>query len=187
MLDTMKQVDGLTLKGRITIRSHPVGTCAEIRRLRADDRPWESLALLHSGTVESVTENLIMTGSLTGRDLIVQWLLGNAVANSIQAGINYIAIGTSATAATAADTQLTAETNRAVIALATDTAFNEASLQAFFPDGVLANGTYREVGAFVNGGSGANTGKLFNHGILGVAYVKTASVDTTIEIDISFT
>jgi hypothetical protein len=39
----------------------------------------------------------------------------------------------------------------------------------------------------VNGGAGANTGSIFNHGILGVAYVKTASVDTTIEIDISFT
>ena len=127
-----------------------------------------------------------MTGSGTGRDLFIQYLLGS-LSSSLKNGINYIAIGTSSTAATATDTQLGAETNRTVIAYTQDIGFSEALLQAFFPDSALTNTTYNEVGSFVNGTGSANSGNIFNHAILGTPYVKVLGQDTTVEIDITLT
>ena len=60
-------------------------------------------------------------------------------------------------------------------------------MQFFFPDSSLTNQNYYEFGIFVDGLSGANTGQLFNHALFGIAYGKTAGVDTTVEVDITFT
>lgn len=134
--------------------------------------------------IESATENLIMTGSLTGRDLLVQYLINGT---TYTGGLNYGALGTGSTAPAAGDTQLTTESARATPSIANDLSNNQAQLQFYFPDANLANGTYREVGTFMNGTASANTGKLFNHALLGAAYTKTAGTDTTLEVDITLT
>lgn len=138
--------------------------------------------------LESAIENRIMQGSLTGKDLLVQYLCASGlVGATVYAGINYGALGTGVLAPTDADTQLTTETVRVAIANAIDVGFNTAELQFFFTDALLANGTYYEVGSFMNGTGTANSGKIFNHALLGTPYAKTAGIDTTLEIDISLT
>lgn len=123
--------------------------------------------------------NLIMTGNLTGRDLFVQYLIGG----TIYTGINYAGIGTSNTATASTDTQLGAEVARQVVSLATDVSYNQAQIQFFFTDANLTNGTYKEVGSFMNASATLNSGKIFNRSVLGSNYVKTSSVDTTLELD----
>ena len=61
--------------------------------------------------IETATDNLIMTGPLTGRDLLVQYLTGGAIYTG---GLNYGALGTGTTTPASTDTQLTAESARAV-------------------------------------------------------------------------
>ena len=144
-----------------------------------------------AGTKELMCEsicdpNLVMTGSGTGRDLFIQYLIG-VLSGALSGGINYIAIGTSSTAATATDTQLGSESARAIVSYTQDVSFSEAILQCFITDTNLPNATYNEVGSFVNGTASANTGNIFNHGILSSPYVKVSGQDTTIEIDITFT
>lgn len=133
--------------------------------------------------------NLIMQGALTGKDLFVQYLCATGLvgATVYSGGINWGAIGTGTTAPATSDTQLTTETLRASIANAQDVGNNQAQLQFFFTDTLLANGTYHEVGTFMNATVTANSGKIFNHALLGTPYVKTTGVDTTLEVDVTLT
>lgn len=133
---------------------------------------------------ESVTQNLIMEGTNTGKNLIVKRLIST---NTYSLNINYGAIGTSATAVAASDTQLGAESARTVVSLAQASAVNLASIQFFFPDANLTNGTYREFGTFVDGTASANTGQIFNHALFSSAYIKAGGTDTTVQVDIQFT
>lgn len=167
--------DGISMKGKVVIRAYKAGTKELIQ--------------------EIIQDNLIMTGSGTGRDLIIQWLL-TAYYNAnpgvgitpIAPGISYIAIGTGSTTPASGDTQLTTETNRAIVSFASDLTNNEAQFQALFPDGILTNGTiYKEAGAFVGGSATLNTGNIFNHALFGTTYTKAAGTDTTVEIDITLT
>lgn len=144
------------------------------------ERTFEHYAL----GIETATDNLIMTGSLIGRDLLVQYLINGT---TYSGGINYGALGTGTTTPAASDTQLTTESARAVPSIANDVANNEAQFQFYFPDANLSNATYHEAGCFMNGTASANTGKIFNHALLGSAYTKTAGTDTTLEIDFTFT
>ncbi len=130
-----------------------------------------------------VQKNLIMTGTNTGRDLLVQRLIG---VTTYTATINYGAIGTGSTAPAAGNTQLVAETARTTVALAQDSGNNQAAIQFFFADSALANGTYREFGTFVDGTASANSGKIFNRALFSTAYVKATGTDTTVEVDILF-
>ncbi len=138
--------------------------------------------------LESATPNKIMQGNLTGVDLLVQYLaytgLGGA---TLFSGINYGAIGTGTANPTAADTQLTTVVKRVAIANAIDVGFGVAELQFFFTDSQLANGTYHEVGSFMNATATANSGNIFNHALLATPFVKTTGVDTTLEVDVTLT
>lgn len=164
--NAVKLLESLKPRGRITVRGYKAGTKELIS--------------------ESVTENLIMTGSLTGRDLFVQLLIGSLPSN-LTGGINWIGIGTSSTPVAATNTQLGAEVARATVAFSEDVSFNEAILQCYIPDLSLPNQTYNEVGSFVNGTIAANSGTIVNHAILSSPYVKISGQDTTIEIDFTFT
>lgn len=103
-----------------------------------------------------------------------------------QLGVQWGEIGTGSTTPTNMDTALTTPTNRAPVSYALDYGFNEAQLQFFFPDAILANETYYEAGCFIGGSSNIGTGNLFNHALFAAPYVKTAGTDSTLEIDFSF-
>jgi hypothetical protein len=84
------------------------------------------------------------------------------------------------------DTALSTPTNRATVSYGVDSGFNEAQVQFFFPDSVLANETYYEFGSFIGGSSTIGSGNLFNHALFASPYSKSAGTDTTVEIDFSF-
>ena len=157
-----------SIKGTVTIRAYKAGTKELIRELSFP--------------------NMIMQGSSTGKDLIVQKLIAAYTGSDpYTLHITHGVIGTSQTTPTAADTQLGAESARTPLAFGQDNGYNMAVMQFFFPDSSLTNQTYYEFGIVVDGTSGANTGKLFNHALFGTPYSKSAGVDTTIEVDITFT
>ncbi len=160
----IKSSDGISPKGRITIRSYKAGTKELVQ--------------------EIVQDNLIMQAANVGRDLIIQRLIS---INTYTLNINYGAIGTGSTPPAVTDTQLTTEFARTTVALSQDSANYKAILLFFFPDGVLTNQTYREFGTFVDGSGSPNTGQIFNHALFATPYVKTAGTDTTVEVDITLT
>jgi hypothetical protein len=131
--------------------------------------------------IEAVSDNLIMTGSLTGRDLLVQYLINGT---TYSGGLNYGALGTSITTPASSDTQLGAEVARAPFSTAIDVSNNQAQFQFYLPDANLANGSYQEAGTFMNGSASLNSGQIFNHGLLGTTYTKTSGTDTTLAINI---
>ncbi len=61
---------------------------------------------------------------------------------------------------------------------------NVLTVQFFFPDVSLPNGTYSEFGTFVDGAAGVDTGQLFNRVLFGAPawYIKNAGEDTTVEV-----
>lgn len=126
-----------------------------------------------------VSKNKIMFGSYTGYDQILKRLAGD---NTYTMNILYMDIGTSATAPALSDTQLTAAVARAAAPVITQVS-NVVSFQFFFADASLANGTYREVGTFIDGTASINTGQIFNHALFATPYVKTSNEDTTVQID----
>ncbi len=176
--------EAITAKGKFIIRSHPAGTIEVMKAQLAAGQTNAYKKLLAKGKIESESQNMIMNGANTGKNLLVQWLLGIA---TYPVGINYIAIGTSNTAVAATDTILGAEVVRSIISYSASIGNNEVVLQTFITDANLPNNTYQEVGGFVNGNNSANSGQLFNHSLLASPYIKTNGTDTTIEIDITFT
>ncbi len=180
--DIIQKKEGVEATGEITIRSYQACTCLDARvtghcqhKLGGRMRP-----LLN----EMVQSNLIMQGASTGKDLLVQRLIGDTTYTAI---INYGAIGTGSTAPVVGNTQLQAEVARTTVAFAQDVGNNEAVVQFFFADTNLANGTYHEFGTFIDGTASANTGRIFNRAIFSSAYTKAAGTDTTVEVDITFT
>ena len=132
--------------------------------------------------LETATDNLIMTGSLTGRDLLVQYLIGGTTYGG---GLNYGALGTGTATPAAGDTQLGAEVARVVPSTIIDVGNNQVQLQCYFPDANLPNGTYHEAGTFMNGSATLNTGQIFNHALLGTPFTKTTGVDSTLQVNVS--
>ena len=136
-----------------------------------------------AGTKEILREteyqpNLIMLGTYTGKSLILANLVGDVTHTDV---INYGALGTSSTTPSTADTKLGAEVARTVLSLGTVSS-NVATLQFFFPDANLTNGTYNEFGAFVDASATANSGQIFNHILFGTPYTKTSGEDTTVQL-----
>lgn len=156
--------EGLLARGRVTIRQYRAGTKELLR--------------------EIVQDNLIMQGSGTGKDLFIQRLIGVV---TYTATINYGCIGTGSAAPAASDTQLAAEVARVVWSTASESGYNQATFQFFFPDANLANGTYNEFGMVVDGTASANTGRLFNRALFATPYAKVAGTDTTVQVDITLT
>lgn len=125
--------------------------------------------------------NLVVSSAGYGRNLICQRLAGT---NTYSLNVTHGEIGTSTTPATNADTSLGAAVARG--ALTSGAVVNNAvTLQFFFSDGSLANGTYREFGSFIDGTGTLGTGRMFNHVLFGTAYNKASGEDTTIEVDIT--
>ena len=129
-------------------------------------------------TKEKIVKNLITT---RGRSVIAQRLANDTTYTGI---INYGALGSSATAVANADTQLTAEVFRKVVASASTT--NNIAFIDFFYSKADTNGTYQEFGTFIDGSAGANTGRIFTHALTG-GWTKTSSESMTVACQYTIT
>ena len=131
--------------------------------------------------VSEWVSNLIMLGADTGKSLILERLIGT---NTYSLNLTHADIGTGSTSPASSDVALQTPVARAAVASGAMSG-NVATLQFFFADAILPNGTYREFGSFVDGTSTVSTGKIFNHALFGVPYVKASGEDSTIEMQIT--
>jgi hypothetical protein len=183
----MFQKEALTVSGKITIRSYPAGTIHLYETLTALGKADQARELLADGKVEVEQKNLIVDSPNYGIDILVQYLLSAYTGSfAFPLGIAWGEIGTGSTTPAVGDTALTTPTNRVPVAYGADSALQTAQLQFFFPDAVLANGTYYECGSFIGGTSGIGSGNMFNHALFASPYSKSAGTDSTLEIDFSF-
>jgi len=202
----MKVGEGLRIQGKIKINAYRAGMVEavtpllqEIKALRAISRePGDfrrnAVATLKS-EIERIkaeyflgiaveTRNLIMDSPGYGLDLLIQRLVG---INTYSGNIQWIELGTGTTTPTVNDTGLTTPSLRLAVSYQEDFGATEAVVQAYVSDANLPNGTYAEVGSFVDGTSSIGSGQIFNHALLSPAYSKVAGQDSTVEIDVSIT
>lgn len=185
--ETPSGKDGLKVTGHVTLRSYPAGTIHLYNTLVELGKLDQARALLADGKVEVEQKNLVVDSSSCGLDILVQYLISAYNGSfAFPLGIAWGEIGTGATTPAAGDIALTTPTNRAAVAYAADLGLNTAQLQFFFPDAVLANGTYYECGSFIGGTSTIGTGNMFNHALFSSPYSKSSGTDTTVEIDFAF-
>jgi hypothetical protein len=175
------------IAGTVIVRSHPAGTIHLYESLVELGHLDLARDLLKDGKVEVVQKNMIVWSLNCGFDILVQYLLSAYFGSlDLPLGIAWGELGTGNTTPANTDIALTTPTNRAPVSYAADSQYNEAQLQFFFPDGSLANETYYEFGSFVGGSSTIGSGNLFNHALFSTPYAKSAGVDSTVEIDFSF-
>lgn len=127
------------------------------------------------------SKNLVVTGNNTGRNLIAQRLGGT---NTYSLNITHADIGTGTNTPVNTDTQLQTPAIRAALTFVS-VVNNVVTLQFFFSDALLPNGTYTEAGSFVDGSATISTGQLFNRVLFGTPYVKATAEDTTLEIELN--
>jgi hypothetical protein len=163
-MENKSQKENIIPKGRIRIITTKAGT-REVRR--ASD--WYS--------------NLIMLGVNTGKTLILQRLVS---INTFSLNLTHADLGTGTNSPATNNTALQTPIARAAVAIGSVSG-NVATLQFFFSNAVLANGTYTEFGSFVDGTSSVSTGKIFNRALFGVPYAKGSGEDTTIELQVTIT
>ncbi len=120
--------------------------------------------------------NIIPT---VGRTALAMRLANNLTYTNV---INKVALGSSATAVTNADTQLGGETYRNTVASLTN-ASNISYITGFFT-AAETNGTYAEAGLFIDGTASANTGVLFSHVLASItkSSIQTLTIDWTLTI-----
>lgn len=131
--------------------------------------------------VSDWSSNLVMLGVHTGRTLILERLAG---INTYTLNLTHADMGTGTNSPATSDTALQTPVARAAVAIGSVSGA-VATLQFFFSDAVLTNGTYNEFASFVDGNASVSTGKIFNRAIFGVAYTKGTGEDTTIELQIT--
>lgn len=160
----MKMKDQFKITGRVRAITYKAGT-KEILRISE----W--------------TKNLIVSGTNTGRNLIAQ-RLGSV--NTFSLNITHGDIGTGTNPPANSDTQLQTPTARVSVTnqIVSD---NIVTLQFFFSDAILPNGTYNEFGTFVDGTGTLSSGKLFNRALFVTAYTKASGEDSTFEVEITIT
>ena len=121
-------------------------------------------------------DNLIMQGTNTGRDLILDRLNSD---NTFSLNITHLDIGTSSTAPLITNTNLIAGVARTAKASGSVSG-SALTFGFFFTSGSLANGTYNEIGLFVDGTASLGTGQIFSRALFGSPYIKGTNEDTTI-------
>lgn len=122
------------------------------------------------------TDNLIVNGTDTGLNLVLDRINGE---NTYSLNITHLDIGTSTTAPSASDTNLIAGVARTAKATGVVSG-STLTFGFFFASADLTNGTYREIGTFVDGTSTLGTGKLFSRALFASNYTKGTNEDTTI-------
>lgn len=125
--------------------------------------------------------NLVMLGVNTGKDLILDRLNGD---NTYSLNITHAELGTGTTPPTIADIALETPSARSPVATGVVSG-NVLTMQFFFADGDLPNGTYGEFGAFVDGTLTLSSGRIFDRVLFGLPFVKGSAEDTTVQLDIT--
>lgn len=153
----------------------------KIRKIKENGGFFDKeLRLLHAMSKTRVYEydNLIPT---VGRTLIADNLTNASPDNDPR--INYVALGSNATAPANGDTTLGTEVYRNAIASQTN-ASNVAYFTGFF-DATETTGTYAEAGIFADGTASADSGILFSH--VAISITKSASETLTIDWTVTLT
>lgn len=124
------------------------------------------------------TENLVVSSSNHGRNLVCQRLAGE---NTYSLNITHIEIGDDNTAPVVGNTDLGNGLERGAV---TDYEIsnNVVTLRFFLSDAEVADDTYEEMGTFVDGTATLGTGQMWNHALFASPYVKASGEDTTIEL-----
>lgn len=131
--------------------------------------------------VATESDNLVVSSTNHGRNLVCQALAGLTV---YTLNIAHLEMGSSATAPAITDTDLTTAVAR-IGSPSYGIVNNVLTLRFFFSDAQLANGTYREMGTFIDGTISLGTGQMWNHALFTSAYTKATGEDTTIELVIT--
>ena len=134
-------------------------------------------------SVSEWTDNRIMLGTNTGKDLILDRINST---NTYSLNVNYADIGTGTNTPADGDTTLQTAVSRTPKANGSISS-NVLSLFFFWPDANLSNGTYNEFGMFVDGTATVSTGQIFNRVLFGTPYTKASGEDTTVQCDITIT
>jgi hypothetical protein len=197
----------LRIRGKITINTYRAGMVEavtplldEIRALRASaaNFPPTDIAISILERIERLEAikatyflrtavecpNLVMDSPGYGLDLIIQRLVG---INTYSLNLAYIELGTGTATPTVNDTALTTPSIRLPVSFQQDYGATDAIVQAYVSDANLPNGTYTEVGAFVDGSATVGSGQIFNHSLLSSSYSKVSGQDTTLNVDINIT
>jgi hypothetical protein len=95
--------------------------------------------------------------------------------------VNYLAVGTGTASPAVTDTTLVTEIGR-VIPISQVRAGNEITFEFYFSPSE-ANGVLKEVGAFIDGAAGVDTGELFDRAMIDIT--KTSLNSLTIELVIT--
>lgn len=179
--------EGTSMKGVYTFTrafletKEQVKLDAQIRKFREQGRNVAPLVRKLNSicrTEKFVVENLLPT---VGRTAIAQHLT-NVSPTPAALVVNYVALGTGTNSPANADTTLQTEVFRNAVASRTN-ANNIGYITGFYAS-TDTNGTYREVGLFINGTGSANTGTLFSRVAVNITKtsVQTLTVDYTITI-----
>ena len=210
MKKTIRQKDGVSMKGILVLREHKAGTVDFLKPFleslnRIKKQYFENPAYRNDAVLQKInnlqhyidgilerstvgkaeTTNLIMTAANLGRDLIVQRLLG---INTYSLNITYGEIGTGTTTPTSTDSALSIPVARAAASsgVLSDIGYNTAQIQFFYPDSSLTNSVFSEFGTFVDGSGTIGSGQMFNHALFASAYTKSAGTDITVQIQFLF-
>lgn len=128
-------------------------------------------------------KNKVPLSANNGRNLILQALSGD-YADSME--LTHGEIGTGTTAPTDNDTGTETVVARGEVRY-TGVSANVLTFKFFFSDSALADGSYTEITAWINGSAGNGTGHLFNRLVSSVPYIKASGEDTTIQIRVTMT
>jgi hypothetical protein len=190
--------EGLRIRGKITINTYRAGMVEaatplleERARCRAQgiipltlDRAIEAVKAAYFIRTAVECPNLVMDSPGYGLDLIIQRLVG---INTYSLNLSYIELGTGTATPTVNDTALTTPVIRLPVSFQQDYGTTDAIVQAYVSDANLPNGTYTEVGAFVDGSTTIGSGQIFNHSLLSSSYIKVNGQDSTVQVDVNIT
>lgn len=123
-------------------------------------------------------KNTVVLSKDRGRNLIIKRLAGK---NTYSLNITHIDIGFSDTSPTE-DDQTLGDAQARMIAFVEETTLSSVTFHSFFPDDQTPNGTYHEVGAYVDGDNSVDTGRLFNRVLFTTSLEKNSGTDTTVRV-----
>ncbi len=169
----------LQVQGKWTICSLPSDIKQnDINKVRKAVRVGDLDTLKREGLVKGIVEktNIIPT---TGRNVLARLIGGD---DTYSGKINYIALGSGDSAFSVASTKLNTEVYRKVVS---DSAHsdNVAYIDVFIASGDVADATYKEAGAFIDGTDTADSGQAFS--LVVQDFVKSGSMFISLQVTFS--